>query len=299
MAVSGRTGDCYVENDQFENVMNMAATSVYIVEDELLISITLKSQLQQSGYMISGFSTTGEKCLEDIENLSSEGNEPEIVLMDIHLPGEFDGIETARLLTERFDCAIIFLTGQSSREIYERSFRIKPFGYLLKPVDPDQTRMTIEIAAYQRKLEIENKLYQHGLERLLEQRSAEIHRMIDIYQTVIDHSLMGCAIMQDGMFVFANQQISKIFGCDPDQFLSLAAEQVTEMYHPDDRDAFRELYNGYHAEPGVPKYIKARLMMADGSVKLINTYISEVKYNDRPALHQTVIDISTFVSLNF
>ncbi len=276
----------------------MAITSVYIVENELLISITLKSQLQQSGYLISGSTTTGEKCLEEIQRLSSEGNEPEIVLMDIHLPGELDGIETARLLNEKFNCAIIFLTGQSSREIYERSFRIKPFGYLLKPVDLDQTRMTIEIAAYQRNLEIENKRYQHDLENLLDQRSAEIRRLMEIYQTVIDHSLMGCAIMQNGMFVFANPQISNIFGYDHEEFLALRADQIADMFHPDDRDILKKLYHDYQSEPGVPKHVKARLVMSDGSIKYLNTYISAVQYNDRPALHQTVFDISTFVSFN-
>lgn len=276
----------------------MKPTSVYIVEDELLISVTLKSQLQQSGYMVSGSTTSGEKCLEEIEKLSLEGKEPEIVLMDINLPGELDGIETARLLTERFDCAIIFLTGQSSSEIYERSLRIKPFGYLLKPVDIDQTRMTIEIAAYQRNLEIENRLYQQELEKLLDQRSAEIRRLMEIYQTLIDHSLMGCAIMQDGRFVFANPQISSIFGYDPKHFLSFEAEQVAGMFHPDDHAAIRKLFLDHHFESGVPLHVRGRLMMHDGSVKHLNNYISAVIYNDRPALHLTVFDISTFVTFN-
>ena len=125
----------------------MNPISIFIVEDELLISANLRSQLQSFGYEVLGSSTKGEQCIQDIERLSKEGKEPEIVLMDIHLRGEMDGIETARRLVEKFNCAIIFLTGQSSKEIYERSFKIKHFGYLLKPIDMEQTKMTIEIAA--------------------------------------------------------------------------------------------------------------------------------------------------------
>ena len=106
----------------------MNPISIYIVEDELLISASLKSQLQQFGYDIFGSSIRGESCLDDIAELSKQGREPEIVLMDIHLRGELDGIDTAKKIIEKFNCAIIFLTGQSSKEIYERSFKIKPFG---------------------------------------------------------------------------------------------------------------------------------------------------------------------------
>ena len=86
----------------------MNPISIFIVEDELLISASLKSQLQSFGYEVLGSSTKGEQCVEEIERLSKEGKEPEIVLMDIHLRGEIDGIETARRLVDKFNCAIIF-----------------------------------------------------------------------------------------------------------------------------------------------------------------------------------------------
>ena len=80
----------------------MNPISIYIVEDELLISASLKSQLQQFGYTICGSSIRGESCLEEIAELSKQGREPEIVLMDIHLRGELDGIDTAKKIIEKF-----------------------------------------------------------------------------------------------------------------------------------------------------------------------------------------------------
>lgn len=110
-------------------------TTVYIVEDEMLIAACLKDQLEESGFKILGSSTRGEKSIEEIRRLKEQNNEPEIILMDINLRGVMNGIDTAREITDQFNCGIIFLTGQSSKEIYKRSFCIKPFGYVLKPYD--------------------------------------------------------------------------------------------------------------------------------------------------------------------
>lgn len=273
----------------------MQNISIYIVEDELLISASLKSQLQQYGYHISGSAIRGETCLEEIAKLSQEGKEPEIVLMDIHLRGEMDGIEAARLLNEHFSCAIIFLTGQSSREVYERSFSIKPFGYLLKPIDPDQTRMTIEIAAYQRKLEIQNKLYQHNLELLLEQRSEEIRELMGMYETIIDNSLMGLTIMQDEKFVFANRRTAQIFGYLPEEFSALTIMEIMKLLHPDDIPKVVSLSQSRLQGIDSPKHTHIRIITRDGIEKQLDTYVSMVHYKGKPALHQTFIDITDYL----
>ncbi len=153
--------------------MTKKTVTIYIVEDELLIAACLRDQLEETGFQIFGISTRGEKSIEEIKKLRNEGREPEIVLMDINLRGQMDGIETARQITELFDCAIIFLTGQSSREVYERSFDIKPFSCVLKPYDQEQMIMAIEIAAYQRKLEIENKEIKEKLASILNEHKSE------------------------------------------------------------------------------------------------------------------------------
>jgi PAS domain S-box-containing protein len=273
----------------------MHSSSIYIVEDELLIAASLKSQLQQSGYFISGSSIRGETCLEDIARLSEEGREPEIVLMDIHLRGELDGIETARLITDKFNCAIIFLTGQSSKEVYERSFSIKPFGYLLKPIDMDQTKMTIEIAAYQRNLEIQNKIYQHDLEVLLKKRNDEISELMNMYQTIIDNSLMGLTIMQNEHFVFANHRTAEIFGYDLEEFLKLSIVQILQLLHPDDREKVVAISRMRLQGQEVPRHTQIRIITRNGKEKMVDTYVSAVSFKGKPALHQTFLDISPYI----
>jgi len=270
----------------------MNPISIYIVEDELLISASLKSQLQQFGYEVVGSAIRGETSLEEIASLSKIGKEPEIVLMDIHLRGELDGIETARLINDRFNCAIIFLTGQSSKEIYERSFKIKPFGYLLKPIDMEQTKMTIEIAAYQRNLEIENTLYQRDLEALLEKRSQENRELMMMYQTIVDNSQMGLTIIQNDRFVFANKRSADIFGVSPEEFLAFTCTEVFRVMHPDDQQKMAELAKLRNEPDKLPARVHFRIFIDGQAIRHIETHIKTVLFKGMPAIHQTFLDVT-------
>ena len=271
----------------------MNPISIYIVEDELLISASLKSQLKQFGYNISGSSIRGESCLEEIAELSKQGNEPEIVLMDIHLRGELDGIDTAKKIIERFNCAIIFLTGQSSKEIYERSFKIKPFGYLLKPIDMEQTKMTIEIASYQRNLEIQNKLYQKDLEALLEKRSQENREMIAMYQAIVDNSLMGLTILQENRFVYVNARAMEIFDYPREEFLSFSIEDIVDLIHPEDHEkGLGFLQPGLNGGEGIRH--RFRIFTGNKQIKRVESSYRTIMFNGKPAIHQAFLDITNF-----
>jgi len=272
----------------------MSPIGIFIVEDELLISASLKSQLQSFGYEILGSSTKGEQCISEIERLSLNGKEPEIVLMDIHLRGEIDGIETARRLVEKFNCAIIFLTGQSSKEIYDRSFKIKPFGYLLKPIDMEQTKMTIEIAAYQRNLEIENLVYQQQLEVLLEARKRENDEILALYQTVVNNSIIGMVITQDDKIVFANKMIAEILGLSIEELSSSGVRDLIEFVHPDDRMAMASKMQDRINGQDVPNSNRFRILRKDGTIVYIESYGKLIQFKGKQALHLTYFDISSY-----
>ncbi|MEI6174500.1 MAG: response regulator [Bacteroidota bacterium] len=272
----------------------MNPISIYIVEDELLISASLKSQLQHFGYEVRGSAMSGEICLEEIAELSRQGREPEIVLMDIHLRGEMDGIETAKKMNEKFNCAIIFLTGQSSKEVYERSFKIKPFGYLLKPIDMEQTKMTVEIASYQRNLEIENNLYQKDLEALLEKRSQENKELISIYQSIVDNSLLGLAIMQDERFVFANKRSAEIFGYSQEEFNTFSIHNIVGFLHPEDKEKIISLSQNAMVNNDGPHRTCVRISTRDNQIKHIETAVKYIVFKGKPALHQSFLDITDY-----
>lgn len=270
----------------------MGPISLYIVEDELLITASLKNQLENYGYLVLGASTKCDVCLRELEELKIKGQEPEIVLMDIHIRGEIDGIETARIISQRFDCGIIFITGQSSKEVYERSFSIKPFGYLLKPIDLEQTKMTIEIAAYQRMLEMENKKYQKDLIEILESITKEKEEAFGLYQTVVDNSLMGLVIMQDEKFVFANHWAAKIFGYTREEFLSFRIQDIIGLLHPEDREHIVEISRRRLNGEDEPQGTRFRVMQKNGNIIEVLTFVKAITYRNRPALHQSFINLS-------
>lgn len=148
----------------------MAPISLYIVEDELIIAHDLKAKLTELGYEVMGIDTKGENAIENIANLQEANKEPDIVIMDVKLAGKMDGIEAARILTENYNCGIIFLTSMNKNEVFSKSFSLKPYAYLFKPVDIDQIRAAIEVANYQRNLEITNERIISELKSEIEQR---------------------------------------------------------------------------------------------------------------------------------
>lgn len=148
----------------------MASISLYIVEDELIVANDLKTKLTAMGYDVLGVESTAEKAIENIAALQEADKEPDIVIMDVLLGGKMDGIEAARIITENYNCGIIFLTAMNTSEVFAKSFSLKPYAYLFKPVEIDQIRAAIEVAHYQRNLELTNERIISELKNEIEQR---------------------------------------------------------------------------------------------------------------------------------
>lgn len=121
--------------------ISMTPTSVLIVEDEMIIAQDLRIRLSRMGYEIMGPVASGEEALELLQ-----GQQPDVVLMDIVLDGELDGIETTARIKELYDIPVIFVTANSDLTTVERAQATQPFSYLLKPVRVRELRMSIEMA---------------------------------------------------------------------------------------------------------------------------------------------------------
>ena len=93
-------------------------TKILIVEDEIIVAMSMRRSLQSGGYDVCGLSVTGEEALQD-----TAAHRPDVVLMDIHLPGGMDGIEAAQTIRERFATPIIFMSGHSERRTTSESGR--------------------------------------------------------------------------------------------------------------------------------------------------------------------------------
>src|ERR1700693_3364822 len=97
-------------------------TKVLIVEDEAIVACDIESRLRKAGYTVPATASSGEQALERIEETS-----PDLVLMDIHLPGSMDGIATAVEIRHRFKLPVIYLTAHADRATLERAKLTGPF----------------------------------------------------------------------------------------------------------------------------------------------------------------------------
>jgi PAS domain S-box-containing protein len=116
---------------------------ILIVEDEAIVAKDIERNLRRWDYVPVGFAASGEEALRLAAELT-----PDLVLMDIKLRGEMDGIQTATRLRGELNCPVIYLTAHSDEVTLERARVARPYGYILKPIDYPSLRATIEIALY-------------------------------------------------------------------------------------------------------------------------------------------------------
>ncbi len=112
-----------------------------IVEDEAIVALEMKSSLSSIGYETCKIVNSGKKAIDGVEQ-----EKPDIVLMDIIIKGEMDGIEAAREIRSRHDIPIIFTTGCEDEETRKRAEEVKPIAYLIKPVETEDIKLAIEKA---------------------------------------------------------------------------------------------------------------------------------------------------------
>ncbi|HIK07432.1 MAG TPA: response regulator [Trichormus sp. M33_DOE_039] len=130
----------------------MQPIQILIVEDEQLVADDLRETLEYLGYIVCDLVASGEEALVKAEKL-----QPDLVLMDIRLEGEMDGIEASFEIQSRFNLPVVYLTANADRATLDRAKASQPFGYILKPFDERILGTTIEIALSRHQAELEVK----------------------------------------------------------------------------------------------------------------------------------------------
>lgn len=138
----------------------MAQKRLLIVEDERIIAEDIKRTLIQYNYNVIDIISYGERVLERYKELN-----PDLILMDIMLAGNINGIETASKIKENYNVPIIYLTAYANEPILNSAKITEPFGYLIKPFEEHELHATIEMAFYrysmERNLRDSEKKYRH------------------------------------------------------------------------------------------------------------------------------------------
>ena len=126
-----------------ETVYSENMSNILIVDDEIDFLTYLDETLTRMGYEIAGMAITGESAVENARLLR-----PDLILMDIVMPGEMDGIEATRIIHDEMNIPVIFVTADAEKNFVERAKQVNPAAYLIKPVREHELEIAIELALH-------------------------------------------------------------------------------------------------------------------------------------------------------
>lgn len=191
---------------------------ILIVEDEVVIGIDLQLKLQSMGYDVPQVVRYGEQ----VQDAVTQEN-PDLILMDIHLKGEMRGTEAGRLISGHRNIPVVFLTAFSDEETVAEAKQANPYAFLKKPVNFDNLRVTIEIALYKAQMEHKLRQSEEKFRRIYENSIA------GIYQSTAD-----------GRFIMVNRAFAKMIGYhSPEEVIDLTTDIASQLYvEPGDRRLF-------------------------------------------------------------
>ncbi len=116
---------------------------ILVVEDEGLIADDLQRRLERMGYSAPAIASTGLEAIQCAQSTPFD-----LVLMDIRLKGEIDGIATAELLKSKCQAPVVYLTAYADQDTFDRAMMTEPLGYVLKPITDGRLSTTVQVALY-------------------------------------------------------------------------------------------------------------------------------------------------------
>ncbi len=153
---------------------------ISIVEDEAIVALDISKTLQRRGYDVAGMYDSGEDLLSSLVIMH-----PDLVLMDVHIKGKLDGIETAAILHDRYGIPVILLTAHAEADTVARATRAEPFAYILKPFEERELAAAIEIALFKAGMESKLRASEEKYRRLFTD-GLTAHALCDLEGTILE-----------------------------------------------------------------------------------------------------------------
>lgn len=223
---------------------------ILLAEDDELAARRLSQSLLRMGYQITGVAATGEEVIE-----SASRNQPDIIILDITLVGNIDGIVAAHKVHSQADIPIIYLTANSDSEVFERAKQTQPYAYLVKPFELSQLQNAIEIA-----------LFKHTMQKKL--RESE-NRYRTIFE-VSDNAMM--LIDEDSTIIMVNEQFENMTGCPKASVEHL--KSWTEFFQDNERSKLEErLKDDVSA---ARHHFESMLVDTKGNTRIVYTNIQRI-----------------------
>ncbi|MFW5683369.1 MAG: response regulator [Spirochaetota bacterium] len=210
---------------------------ILIVEDELIVAHSIQMRLELHGYVIEGIAKSGEEALSTLQSVR-----PDLILMDIRLSGEIDGIAAAERIGREYQIPVIFLTAYSDDETLARAKITEPFGYIIKPFETRELVNNIEIALYRRKM------------------NAALQTSEARFRGLFENAVVGLVLVdQDGEGVEVNRAMLDLLGMDRHEDLK-------------NTDALSPVLDAAHAAPRAERSV----VRPDGTERLLQVTTTEI-----------------------
>ena len=185
----------------------MEDLKILVVEDETIIAMELEYRLKELGYQVPAIFASGEEAIASVPETN-----PDLILMDIMLKGEMDGIQTAEMIEQLFDLPVIYLTANTDPGTIQRAKITGPYGYLVKPFEEETFKITIEMA-----------LFKYNMEQQLKQRGNWLNTTLrSIGEGVV-------ATDVDGKIKFMNRKAEELTGWTEAEAVGIPSEEVITL----------------------------------------------------------------------
>jgi PAS domain S-box-containing protein len=226
--------------------------NVLIVEDESLTAWEIQEKLQQNGYDVTEIVGAGRDAIS-----SAAKNQPDLVLMDIMLDDDMDGIQAAEEIREKYDIPVIYLTAYSDDPTLERAVKTQPYGYIHKPFEDRELITNIEIA-----------LYNHSQSRSVRQSEKKYREIIENVNDII------YSLDPNDTFEYVNPTTEKFCGYEKEEVIGKKFYQF--VYHDDMPKIIRLIKD---ARTGADSSEEYRMLTKSGRIKWVQSS-SQAVYTD-------------------
>ncbi len=195
----------------------MSKEKILIAEDEAIVSEDLKIMLERLGYTVPAIAVSGEEVVEKAIKIK-----PDLLLCDIVLKGKIDGIEAASQIYKRLNIPIVYVTAYSDEKTLARAKETEPYGYIIKPYNERDLRITIEMALQ----------HYRPCIKVLEQKCR-------VFLEAVPDAIIIC---QKEKIILANRQAEKVFGYKWSELIGKPIEMLLPEKFRDAHIGYRETY---------------------------------------------------------
>jgi PAS domain S-box-containing protein len=266
---------------------------ILIVDDEWLTRLEIEEMLTDLGYEVAGQAETGEEAVALNRRLK-----PDLILMDVVMPGEMNGIDAAREIKAESGTPIIFISGYGDPEYIDAAKEIEPFGYVMKPFDEKEVHAFVEIALSKRALELKLKKAHDTLERtnhiLQEEIAARkktekaLRESEELYRDLFEknNAVKWLLDPSSGRIIDANPA-----ACD---FYQYSREEITNLRIWDINVKGEAEMKAFlaSAKSGEKTEFTFRHRLASGEIRDVEVYTGALESGGRKLLYSIIIDIT-------